>query len=218
MTTQVATTEIALLPLSPDASTSSLAHARTTVASQPGFLRLHHGTRLEDSSQLSWLINWTSLGAHETFMSSPAYGPFIDGIMPQLSKAAVIRHYAFTGGVKQGGADPLEAPVTELATFYLPKGFDQAKVDAAFETLQGEINESRAEGYRGSRWGYSVEEVEHESLGEEKGRACVLLVGWDSKEAHEAFRQTEAFTRGIGPVREVTQGREVFHSRLELHR
>ena len=219
-------TELAILPLvadsdptSPSSSTSSIFHnAHNTVAAQPGFLRLSWGMHLEDPSRTTWFIDWTSVSAHEAFMASPAYKPFLDSIRPILAGAANITHYDFGGS--GGGGDPpsksLAAPVTEFATFYLQLGTATTDFASRVRDAMGEFR-AHATGYVGASWGFSHEEVEHESLGGEKGRACVLVLGWDSVDAHTAFRGTEVFKRAMGPVREMFKGSQMYHCQMRPH-
>ncbi|KAI9642241.1 hypothetical protein NHQ30_009043 [Ciborinia camelliae] len=46
---------------------------------------------------------------------------------------------------------------------------------------------------------------------EEKGKAVVLMLGWESREAHMAFRETREYKDHIGLLRKGTSGAEMFH-------
>ncbi|KAK1059663.1 hypothetical protein LTR12_002051 [Friedmanniomyces endolithicus] len=76
-----------------------------------------------------------------------------------------------------------EAPVTEVATFY----FEGSAPTAA---------------------GLSHEELESEGV---KGTAAMLLIGWESVDAHMAFQRTQLFKDSVGllPVTEA--------KRVEMH-
>lgn len=45
----------------------------------------------------------------------------------------------------------------------------------------------------------------------EDATAYVAVIGWESVERHLAFRETEAFSKVIGPLRKATTGAELHH-------
>jgi heme-degrading monooxygenase HmoA len=56
--------------------------------------------------------------------------------------------------------------------------------------------------------------VRHNDVGKEgvkQGSAVVGLLGWDSKEAHMAFRETELFKENVHLLREKNGGIELGH-------
>ncbi len=48
-----------------------------------------------------------------------------------------------------------------------------------------------------------------------KGRAYVLALGWDSVDAHMAFRETKEFTDAIVHVREKIKGAAMYHVKFQ---
>jgi len=56
-----------------------------------------------------------------------------------------------------------------------------------------------------------VKHAEQGVDGAKAGKAAVLLIGWESKEAHLRFREKEVFKKHIYLLREKTTGAEVFH-------
>ncbi|KAK6603164.1 hypothetical protein H4I96_05932 [Botrytis cinerea] len=50
-----------------------------------------------------------------------------------------------------------------------------------------------------------------EAKEEEKGRALVIMIGWESKEAHLAFRETKEFAESTVFLRKGTSGADMFH-------
>lgn len=77
------------------------------------------------------------------------------------------------------------------------------------EALEGK---EKVEGYYGTSFGESVEDdVEPHGEKEEKkqGKALVLCIGWSSKDAHMAYRETEGFKEKVPLLRKGMEGVEV---------
>lgn len=135
-------------------------------------------------------------------------GPILDG-------PASIHHAYLRSPSQSGATSSLTAPVTELATFYFPSSIsdsEQKEFDDTAATFN-EVVEKHAEGCRGISGGWAVEEVEHASVG--KGRAYVLALGWDSVDAHMAFRETKEFKDAIVHVREKIKGAAMYHVKFQ---
>ncbi|KAL9095487.1 MAG: hypothetical protein Q9165_002358 [Trypethelium subeluteriae] len=222
-TTVFPITEVAIIPFTSTTPPSDpvLELSRQTISSQPGFLSLYHGSRLESPTSLqNWAITWTTIDAHHAFEASPGYKPFLERLGPLCDGPAHIVHYPFRD--RAAAARAFEAPATEFATMYIRAGDAEAR--EALEKRVGHLFdvfwESKAGGWQGGTWGWGEEEVELEGLGEGgekgKGKACLVVMGWDSKEAHEAYRGTEAFKGAIAPVREVVKKSEMWH--CEMHK
>ncbi|KAL9062609.1 MAG: hypothetical protein Q9157_008768, partial [Trypethelium eluteriae] len=127
-TTTSPITEIAIIPYASSTSPSDpiLDASRHTVSSQPGFLSLYHGGRLESPTTLqNWAITWTTLAAHRAFEASPAYQPFLERLGPLLDGPAHIVHYAFQDAA--GAERAYGAPATEFATLYVGAGDKEAR-------------------------------------------------------------------------------------------
>jgi len=72
-----------------------------------------------------------------------------------------------------------------------------------------------ADGFKGAASGWAVELIKHESLVDEvdkKGMAFLVALGWESVDAHTAFRETKEFKRFIEPLRDVAKGMEMVRS------
>ena len=67
-----------------------------------------------------------------------------------------------------------------------------------------------AQGYKAHATGWVVEEVVHEEI-EGKAVAWVTAIGWESVEAHKAFRETELFKKSVEPLREGPTASEMHH-------
>lgn len=77
----------------------------------------------------------------------------------------------------------------------------------------GKVVRQHAKGFRGMSSGWIVEEVEHPSVGTGFGYAAAL--GWDSVEAHMAFRETQEFKNAIGQVRSGSKGAVMYHVKFQ---
>lgn len=117
-------------------------------------------------------------------------------------------HFNFntTGDLKGS----MTAPVTQLATFFLPD--KSSAFDSNLHSF-AQVLEENAEGFLGVVHGWSIEPVEHEGLGAGiKGRSCLLSIGWRSTGAHMAFKDTEAFQR-CSRYWEEAKGVELHHTK-----
>ncbi|ETS76619.1 hypothetical protein PFICI_12006 [Pestalotiopsis fici W106-1] len=86
--------------------------------------------------------------------------------------------------------DIIKSPVVEPVFFYF------SHADPEWERSMersDKVTKYTAEGYRGSTWGWATEGVHHKSLGDAEGRCFVVISGWESAKAHEAFRRTDEF-------------------------
>lgn len=104
----------------------------------------------------------------------------------------------------------LSAPVTEFATFYCdaqsaPGAEWKSNAAKAGEWLEKEASQV---GYLGLAYGVTHEEIEYKGV---KGKAAVIAVGWTSKEAHMAFRETQTFKENTGLLRGEAKAIEMHH-------
>lgn len=119
-------------------------------------------------------------------------------------------HHNFSSASELSAA--LSAPITENGNLYVPLDGDHAAFEANIKAF-GEAIAPVARGLQGFTYGWAVEEVEHESLGEgKKGKVMTILAGWESLEAHAKFRDSEAFKEHVGKLREGRAGFEAFHT------
>lgn len=122
---------------------------------------------------------------------------------------AYLKPHATTAATK------LAAPVTEFVTFYFPSSIssdDKKDFDEAMASFL-DAPQQHADGFRGASTGWIVEEVEHASVG--KGRGYVAALGWNSVEAHMAFRETDEFKKAIAPIREKAKGSVMYHIKFQ---
>ncbi|KAF7952787.1 hypothetical protein EAE96_006013 [Botrytis aclada] len=186
-----------------------------TAAAQKGFTNSYYGGTLEDEGVLIWCIDWTSLGAHKAFLDSPAYPAFLENLQPIMGSVEIIhaRKLDVAGAIAKGTPEQ-KGGVMEVATF-----FDVEDVFLeGVENFKAAIRELHAEkkiaGFLGVIDSGAVSEKiakNKEAMEEEKGSALVLMLGWESKEAHMAFRETKEFADTIGYLRKGTSGADMFH-------
>ena len=98
-----------------------------------------------------------------------------------------------------------EASCVEFATFYnVEKGFAQN-----LEAFVQAVDIGKPDGFVGYATGHVVEQITRPKEGAQEGEALVLLFGWESKEKHLSFRETELFAKHIGLLREKHGGVEM---------
>ncbi|KAG4439660.1 hypothetical protein IFR05_004857 [Cadophora sp. M221] len=206
-------TEIAYLTLKPDIDISDSSDAAKAwkdglaiITKQEGYQGSSYGRAMESPELLMWFIDWDSHASHIKFTQAPAYEDFralVGGIMTGVH----YHHIAF---------QPFPpkiltlAPVIEFATFLDTKPHF---IDNVSKFMKGI---GVPEKCYGGVWGESVEgdvgkHVVDGDGGSVKGRAVVLVIGWESREAHMLFRETESFRENVGLLREGMGGVEMFH-------
>lgn len=114
-------------------------------------------------------------------------------------------HVDFEGDLRAA----LDAPVTELATFYFQNDTPQNYTKGVHDFIQLCVKESPEQKVYGYATGTSHEEVEREGV---KGKAGVLAVGWQSVEQHMEFRKTEVFQKNAPGMRQGAGSIEVHHT------
>lgn len=111
------------------------------------------------------------------------------------------------------------APTIEFCAFFDPAPTFLSNIEKFVGILEEKRGEGLVKGYYGGSYGGSVEGglVKHSEVLEGKvadgdgGKVVVGFLGWESKEAHLAFRETELFKENIGLLRGNNRGAEVFH-------
>ncbi|OQV09897.1 hypothetical protein CLAIMM_13974 [Cladophialophora immunda] len=209
----MAITEIALLPLqrgaNPEETTSTAvkvhAEALDVVLSQPGARRVFWGRQVEDPSVLTWFVDWDELEDHQKFMDSDAYKPFLERFGSILGAGAKAYHVRFLPEITTATVDPFStkpAPATEIVTMWLPRSYSEADQARLVDNVEAflAVLAREAKGYKSWVGGWVEEEGIDIPGREEKGKAYVLVVGWESVEAHKEFCETRAFQENISLV------------------
>ena len=139
-------------------------------------------------------------------MKSPKYGPFREQLSTLISTPPHLHHIT----TKPFPPTILDsAPVIEFATFYYIEPGFVSNVEKFVKIVEG----LKGVGSLGIAYGETIEDVKkHADQGKEdvkEGKAVVLLIGWESKELHMKFRETDTFKENIHYLREKTGGAEV---------
>ncbi|KAK3642310.1 hypothetical protein LTR56_010887 [Elasticomyces elasticus] len=204
-------TEIATCPLKAganigdpnDQTAAVLSSLCDDLRATDGMQQLHFGTRMEDPTMLELVLDWDTVKHHQTFMASDIYGPFMNRLNSICEGNVSGMHIDF---VPAGGlSKTLSAPATEIATFYFdgePESDYTDNVAKLDKALQG------IDGYLGYTIGITHETLEKEDV---KGKAAVLTIGWQSREAHMAFRETQAYKDNIHLLRSNSKKITMWH-------
>ncbi|KAJ9647048.1 hypothetical protein H2201_007216 [Coniosporium apollinis] len=215
-------TEIAFIPLIPNSDVDDessdasevIKSSITTVSGQEGFQAAYYGRYVERADMLQLVVDWASLEAHETFMKSGTYQPFLKHLKSIASGDPELYHVRF----ETPFARPSSAPVTELVTLYFEPSYDPADFKENWQKFS-ETAAKNAEGIRSMAAGWSIEERYHKSLGEGvKGKVFVGAIGWTSVEAHMDYRETEAFKDSVKYLRDGPKGIEMHHVEFKGYR
>ncbi|KAL8637607.1 MAG: hypothetical protein Q9228_005137 [Teloschistes exilis] len=202
-------TEIVRIPLQPGASIEDanspagkiMSETLATLAQQDHYQRAYLGRQVENSSIVQLYIDWDSLDGHKKFMNQSYYSPFIKHLLSIVDGGLGVEHanlsphppaVALSGTTK----------VTEVVEHYFPADISEAD-RSSFETNLKEfakVLEKKAEGYTGWAGGWVIEELEHEAV-QGKAKVWHSCIGWQSVDAHMAFRETQDFKDNVHLMR-----------------
>ncbi|KAK1065807.1 hypothetical protein LTR74_007688 [Friedmanniomyces endolithicus] len=196
-------TEVVLCPLVPGSDVcgsheSAAAALRDTVDGLRRCSGCQHfiaGMQLENVDMLEAL---ESLEKHYEFKKTPDHGPVLTNLIKLRARPVTPYHVdfrPFTAFIRA-----TEAPVTEVATFYFEGAAPTAVLDR-FTRFREVLSKQHVSGVMGAAAGLSHEALESEGV---KGTAAVLVIGWESVDAHMAFQKTQLFKDSVGllPVTE----------------
>ncbi|KAI0121731.1 hypothetical protein BJ170DRAFT_599896 [Xylariales sp. AK1849] len=210
-------TELATLVLKPDIEwADALQKASSTLLKQSGCRRVRYSQKHEDANQVALFIDWEDVSAHQAFKDSEAYGPFLEGFGSIVAAPTTPYHVAFdpnppTALDNEDGKG--KSKVTEVLHVYFSADLTVVQQQANLAAVQDFIDKAKpvAKGISGeTAHGFVLEELDYKG---EKCRALVAVVGWDSIDAHHAFRDSEEFSK-LSPLfagLEGLKGREVWH-------
>ncbi|KAI4230307.1 MAG: hypothetical protein L6R36_000118 [Xanthoria steineri] len=201
-------TEIATIPLQPgvdledpqSAAGEVLENTFSVLRQQDGYQRAYHGRQVENPNIWQLVIDWDSVDAHKKFMTQPSYEPFAKHLMSIIDDDIQSLLHAHLSPHPPSAA--LTSPVTEMITHYFSANVSKSEL-SSFESSMKEFFrclEENAEGFKGFAGGWVVEEVEHEDV-ESKAKSWQSCVGWQSVEAHMAFRETKHFKDNVDLIR-----------------
>lgn len=142
--------------------------------------------------------DWESIESHKKFQASPEYGPFSEHL-EQIMISAKLYHFH----PQPSPPSVLDsAPVTEMAVFF---GTDDNFNDNVGRFLAAI---SEAEGSCGFSHGEIIEDLAKTEY-EKPGKAVQLCIGWQSKQLHMRFRESDVFKKNIHLLRKGMSGVEM---------
>lgn len=155
--------------------------------------------------RLTFQKDWESKESHTKFMNDPSYGPFKQRLA-SLMEDVHLHH------ITQPDTKLLAlAPCIEVATVHNA----QPGMLSNVEKFAAAIEEGKPEGFHGVVYGKVMEKiVRHVDVRKKDakpGDAIVVMLGWDSRDAHLKFRETDLFKENIGLLREKNGGVEIAH-------
>jgi len=208
------TTEIALFPLKagaspgdPDSEAGKVSKDTfDTLKTIDGMQQIHFGTQVENPTIMSLMVNWETKNHHDDFTKTDTYGPFLKKFMSIADGDPLVFCHA---DFKPEGSlsKTFSAPVTEMAIFYFEGGPPSDYLEGV-DKLQKIFDEDKPEGYLGASAGITYEELEKDGV---KGKAAVVMIGWQSVDVHMAFRNTQSFKDNIHLLRASAKKIEMNH-------
>ncbi|CZS89856.1 uncharacterized protein RAG0_01093 [Rhynchosporium agropyri] len=202
-------TEIAYITLKPGTDISGSSDAAkawkeglSIISKQAGYQRSRYGITMESPELLMWFIDWDSVSSHKAFEASSDYTTF-GSLLSTLMTTAHFHHISFSPFPP---SILTTAPVIEFVTFLDTTPSFPSNVSKFMSAV------GIPDGCYGGVWGESIEtDIGKHEDGILKGRVVVLAVGWESKDAHLRFTETEKFNENIGLLGEGLGGVEMFH-------
>jgi len=134
-----------------------------------GMISAYHGPEIEDPSQAYLVVLWETLEHHKALISSPSYPALMEGLKPAIGGPFEMLHAKFN-------KDPTKAftaPVTEIAVLTATPGKPREEIGKLLDVISSQEPNSKV---TLSTWGPVVE----------KEDVFILVVGWESLEAHKA--------------------------------
>lgn len=139
-------------------------------------------------------------------MASEAYPPFLEKFKTVMAGPPSFMHIDFEGNL----AAAFKAPVTEVATFYYneqPANWAKGVHDFIDLCVENAPPNLKLHGYA---TGTTYEnDMERDGL---KGRAGVLVIGWESVEQHMEFRKMKVFQENAQMMRQQAGAIEAHHT------
>ncbi|PKS10577.1 hypothetical protein jhhlp_002331 [Lomentospora prolificans] len=138
----------------------------------PSVKTVYWGKVIEDPEKIIVAINWSSREALEAFSSSDA----LAGLAGVATGGSVTAAHLSLEGTSEKA---LGAPCTEVVTAY---GVEPAFISQCHDFIS-KVDTGKLEGYHGYGLGEVQQDIARDGKGD-KGPAVILIIGWDSKEAH----------------------------------
>ncbi|GKT65633.1 hypothetical protein ColTof4_03605 [Colletotrichum tofieldiae] len=170
--------------------------------SQPGGGSVYYGNSIERPDQAWCFLDWDSVEDHAKYSEIAAQNP-IGAILSQYLdwSKGFVKHIAPTPWPPTVLA---EAPVVEVLTLFFPAGLSEeakASLSAQLDEFKTKALDTSPD-FKGISHGWSVEDdVPVTDEPGKTGNVLAAFIGWPSVEAHQRFRETEAFKDNIDILR-----------------
>ncbi|KAL1956530.1 hypothetical protein VTO42DRAFT_7093 [Malbranchea cinnamomea] len=169
---------------------------------QSGYVRSYWGRTIENENNVVWVIEW-----RDNNSSAPL--SLLDSLLEKETRPISL-HATLTPPLLQDKETELltASPVTELAVLGFPHNLephDRSALDndlVQFRAALLGLQQVKAPASFSMGWVERPSAVPHTGSPSGQASLVILVVGWGSKEEHEAVRETEEFGRTIKPIRE----------------
>ena len=149
-----------------------------------------------------------SIEDHHEFMADSTFVRFFNRLGPFFEGKPTVYYVYFD---PQPPPAVFESPAVEKFIAYFPatsNSADRENWEVRFKRFLTIL--PGAEGYKNHATGWVLEEVDHEKV-EGKVKPWITAIGWESVEAHKAFRETVLFKDNVGLLREGPTAAEMHH-------
>lgn len=192
----------------------SLKGTLDTLRPQRGFRSFEFGVQIENPDKAEGFLLWDSFHDHMAWREHPEHTALVERMGSTIEEDQA---FYDSGGIYHVDFEPFEdlakaiaAPVTEVARFYFDDGPPADYMDGFLKVLEI-LKKEPGEGLHAAVAGVTYEELEYEGV---KGKVVILVVGWQSVDAHKAFKETQTFKDIIGPLRSSAKTYEAHHTKF----
>ncbi|KAM0262370.1 hypothetical protein ACHAQJ_001839, partial [Trichoderma viride] len=148
------------------------------LASTPGVIALYFGQHIETPEKYSWVARWTAQSAIDDFHNSPGFASWAASFSAPLSSNSISTCADYVGDA----TIPLESPCTE---FFINTGVDSEFIPKRLDPFVKVVEDAKLPGLIGGVSGEYVS-VMHVGVEAPEQKVVVLLLGWESRDAHIA--------------------------------
>ncbi|KAI1371607.1 hypothetical protein F4677DRAFT_435116 [Hypoxylon crocopeplum] len=209
-------TEFVLAARKPGADLEPLYKIFATTKTAAGNQGVRASQLHEDADKFALFLDWDAVESHKNYQASDAYKTFMSQVIPHSAGPATVYHVElapFPPTVLDNAEGKGKSPVAEVLFTYFAPSADAGKNLAAAQSLVAGLTGAGFAGITGeSSLGWTVEkDIEHKG---EKTRALIVIIGWESVEAHQKARATEAYGKIIADFQAATEdikGVEISH-------
>ncbi|KAI9666782.1 MAG: hypothetical protein M1831_001558 [Alyxoria varia] len=188
------------------------------VLQQKGAQRAFAGKEEENPNVLRLFIDWDKVEDHIDFTKSEAYGPMVKSLGAVLDAPIVYFHSPLKPFPPTTLSKTI-SPMTEILTCHFDPSVDTNAAQSSIKKLISVI-ETNAPGYKGYVEGWGEELQENDKSPGGKSKVYIGCLGWNSKEEHMNFRETQLFKDNVHHILDAHQLKDVqmvHASLLEYH-